>query len=222
MALRLIAAGLVCAHLAGCTVETETRVVGVGVTVSRMQVLGPDLREIRVEDGLALVLLPQTGSEEPHAVLEGHENLLRYVRLEQGAGTLRVSVDRGFALDPAPRVKVVAGTVDTVRGAGAGAVEVVDLAAEDFAFHLTGSETLRATGRVARLELNAVGSGAIDLSELLATRVVVETIGSGRIRLHATGEAQVRAIGSGLVTVSGGATIEKTVVGSGGVETAAR
>lgn len=217
-----VAVGLACALLAGCTVEGETRVEGVGVDVKRMEVLPASPQEITIEDGLRLRLVPPSGTEGPLVEFEGCENLLRHVRVEAHEGRLRLYVERGFSLHPAPSVRVVASGVTALRCVGAGAGEVLDYRGESLVLDLTGSESLRATGRVGTLELNAVGSAVLDLSALVASRVRVEAIGNALIRVHAEELAEVSTIGSGVVTVSGGAEIERSVVGSGGVERAER
>ena len=91
MHVHLLAAGLACTWLAGCNVESDTRVIGVGVEARRMVELARDPEQITVEDGLDLVVLPPTGSEAPHAVIVGYENLLAYVRVEEVEGRLRLS-----------------------------------------------------------------------------------------------------------------------------------
>lgn len=213
---------LVGALLPGCTVQAETRVLGTGVLVRRMQVLEPTFEEVRIADGLHLIVLPPNGSEGPHVVLEGHENLLRYVRVRNENGALRIDVEDGFRLDPAPTVQVVAAGLTSLRCVGAGTVEVFDLAGTTFEFDLTGSGSLSASGRVDSVQLSVVGSGATDLSELIANEARVETIGSGNVQLHADVRLVVSSIGSGVVTVSGEAEIERKVLGSGGVERAQR
>lgn len=102
-----------------------------------------------------------------------------------------------------------------VAGSGDLAIGALDTTSAEFA--IAGSGGVRASGKVAKLDVSIAGSGDVDLSALTATDASVSIAGSGNVRARATGTANVSIMGSGDVEMTGGAKCNVSKHGSGDV-----
>jgi hypothetical protein len=121
-----------------------------------------------------------------------------------GSGDVRVNEIRGDQFE---------GTI-----AGSGALNLGSLDVQQLKLSIAGSGEARASrGRAARAEYDIAGSGDVDASAIHAQDVHVSIAGSGDVRAHATGVADVDIVGSGDVTLTGGARCSVSKAGSGNV-----
>ena len=128
-----------------------------------------------------------------------------------------------------PRLTAVrltgSGTIyaDTVDGdaveaavTGSGDLKVAKLTGKSAEITVSGSGDLEiGGGTITSGELSVTGSGDIDAEGLVATTLEVSVTGSGNIEAQATGKADIRILGSGDVTLGGGATCSTRQMGSG-------
>ncbi|MFT3976648.1 MAG: DUF2807 domain-containing protein [Sphingomonas bacterium] len=88
---------------------------------------------------------------------------------------------------------------------GAGTLAVDGVQADQLGAVLTGTGTLRLSGRANRARLASSGSGTIDAGALTVSELTVHLDGTGETRVNARYTAQVTTTGLGKVTVLGSA-----------------
>ena len=106
-------------------------------------------------------------------------------------------------------------SVDAVL-TGSGDLKVAKLTAQSAEIKVSGSGDIEiGGGTVETAELAVTGSGDIDADGLAATTLDVSVTGSGNVEARATGDAGVSILGSGDVTIGGGAKCSTRQMGSG-------
>ena len=140
-----------------------------------------------------------------------------------GAGSIdidQVKADRFVAvLSSAGSVSI--GSIDTselkAAVAGAGSLSLGHVQAKALDADLAGAGQLRAAGKADTANVRLAGSGSFDNPEFTARNATIMSGGSGTIRANVTNEADIKALGSGIVVVTGGAKCTVNSTGSGGV-----
>ena len=107
----------------------------------------------------------------------------------------------------------------TLVQAGSGDIVVGKLEVADLSVSLNGSGDIKLDkpASAAKVEMNIVGSGDIDFAHLDADTAVVNIVGSGTGSLGESSSMVANIMGSGVIYYRGTPTIEKTVLGSGGL-----
>lgn len=230
-------AGLVEIEIAGAVDVRVVRggpAVAVGAQVSR-DAAGVSLQRagdrVRIEsEGFAVVAgngRTVIASGRGSIAIGGNANVV----IASGAGSIAAGGDvfvngvrvasshAGDGHVPGPVVVAIAiPVIPEVTIAGAGNVELRDLAQPSVLLQVTGSGDIEASGQVERVEVEIAGSGGIDAGNLVATEVKALISGSGDARVHATQAVRARVQGSGQVRVSGNPPQRDTrIMGSGRV-----
>ena len=198
--------------LASCTVELETHVVGSGVEVVAPRDVA-SFHALHASDGLEVRF-----RRSPTFLIEvrGDDNLVGHVETTvDGEGRLVIEIEKGYDLDPLPRVEVYAPGLESLSLTGSGLVALDDLAGEELWIALAGSGNVIARGAVRSVHVRAVGSGDVRLAELGVEDAYVKKTGSGGVELTASGRVSVKSVGSGDVEVGGAAQVKSTIIGSG-------
>lgn len=112
---------------------------------------------------------------------------------------------------------------DTVDGdaveavvTGSGDLKIAKLTGKSAEITVSGSGDIEiGGGTIGSGEISVTGSGDIDAEALVATTLAVSVTGSGNVDAQATGKADIRILGSGDVTLGGGATCSTRQTGSG-------
>lgn len=119
------------------------------------------------------------------------------------AGSSAVTVDRVKAKDFAANIS------------GSGSVRVAALDADMTAFNLSGSGTVTAAGSCGTGSAKISGSGDLKLAALKCATLSASIAGSGSIDAFATQTATLATMGSGDITLAGGARCTVSTAGSG-------
>lgn len=99
---------------------------------------------------------------------------------------------------------------------GSGDLKVAKLTGKRADITVSGSGDIEiGGGTIGSGELSVTGSGDIDADGLVATTLEVSVTGSGNVDAQATGKADIRILGSGDVTLTGGASCSTHQMGSG-------
>lgn len=113
-------------------------------------------------------------------------------------------------------------TVDRLTGrragatlAGSGAIEVAEVGADRLDATIAGSGVLRLSGRSETANLTIAGSGDFESARFSADSASVTVAGSGDARFGSSGKVRATIMGSGTVTVTGGASCTQSRMGSG-------
>jgi len=99
--------------------------------------------------------------------------------------------------------------------AGSGNIAIESLQTDRAEFEIAGSGDLSVAGTAGAVELNIAGSGDVAAGEFRMQRLDVDIAGSGDVEAYVTGTVEASFIGSGDVTVRGGAQCRSSTVGSG-------
>ncbi len=163
-----------------------------------------DRLEIRVEDGTLKI---------------GTKRGLDWSWHDHGRVTIAVTVPMLDAVDVAGSAAVAVDRIKAPRfGAnisGSGSVRVAALDADVAGFNVSGSGTATAAGRCGTGAAKISGSGELRLAALKCTTLSGSIAGSGSIDAFATQTATLATMGSGNITVAGGARCTVSSAGSG-------
>jgi hypothetical protein len=140
-------------------------------------------------------------------------------RAVEGSATIEVTAPSVKALTLAGSGTLEADRLrgDTVAAtvAGSGNLALGDLQAREFSGTMAGSGKLQVAGRSEQAHITIAGSGDIDARALSVDTAGVSIAGSGDAALRATRTVKANIVGSGDVTVTGGAKCTQTRMGSG-------
>lgn len=131
------------------------------------------------------------------------------LRAAEAPGSTRITVHvpslRALNINGGAQVKVA-----QMRGAridlglnGAGAIDVAALSAEDLNVTLTGTGEITLAGTTARTRVRSYGAGSILAEGLSAGDAMLVAESAGEVRMRVRYTAQVRAMGTGGITVLG-------------------
>jgi hypothetical protein len=230
------------ATIAACAATSSCGQVhaSAGKTVSRNYQVG-NFQEIEAAGPYDINV--QTGGN-PSVSARGPEKVLENIVVEVQGDKLRIhSQNHGFfnfgwgshgrtvftVTVPMIRAATLAGSgdlsVNSVSGdsfagtlAGSGDLSVGTVNVKSLKLSLAGSGDAKAgSGQAATAEYSAVGSGDIDARGVTVQQLTASIAGSGDIKSHATGTADVKVMGSGDVTVTGGAKCSFEKHGSGDI-----
>jgi len=123
----------------------------------------------------------------------------------------------GIAESGAIKVDKVSGARFKGEIAGSGDLVLPAIDAGEVSLSIAGSGGIHAGGKAKSVKYEIAGSGDIDAASLAAESAELSIAGSGGIKGHATGTAKVNLMGSGDVTLTGGAKCSVTKNGSGNI-----
>lgn len=196
-----------------------------------------DFTKVRVEGPYKVTL---TTGVAPFARASGSSVALDRVAIEVRGDTLVVHADKngwgGYpGEDPGP-VEVTVGTHDlsnvALTGAGSlginrvtgltfalgvqgsGAVQIDDVAADQFSVSLAGTASARLAGRTKRLTATLRGISALDAAKLGSPTAAITAEGSATVDAVATDTAQVNASGPATIRFAGRPSCELHLTGS--------
>lgn len=231
MALGSLVLGLAACHVTADAERSSGRTIDKRYDVSafdRIAVGGPF--DVTVTTGKTLAVRAR-----------GDEALLRDVEVIVEGGTLKIRSrhksgwrvnwghDRGSArfdvFVPALHSATIAGSgnldVDRVQGdfeakvAGSGDLGLGRVDGGKVDLMVAGSGNIRSAGTARSLGIKIAGSGDVDAAALSSKDAEVTVAGSGNVRARVTDHAAIKIVGSGDVTIDGGARCEVHKAGSG-------
>lgn len=157
-------------------------------------------QRFRLKDGALQVSSDNTGNDkESIATITVTLPALNKVTI---AGSGEITVER------------LAGDAEVVI-AGSGRILARDIAADRLDLSIAGSGKFKASGTVRRLDLSVAGSGSAKMAQVEVDKARVTIAGSGNAVFACDGEVNARIMGSGDVTVRGGARCKVQSLGSG-------
>lgn len=182
-----------------------------------------------------------TQGEDYKVRIEGDENLLEYVEVEQHGDILEVSSKDGFNLRPRNDIKVyvtaprmekleIAGSgsiisESRIRGsnkmnitiAGSGHVKLAEVDAPKIRGEIGGSGSITLKGTTKTFNAEVAGSGEIHAFELLSETTNINIAGSGDAEVFASKKLDVTIAGVGDVKYRGNPAVTQSKAGAGSV-----
>lgn len=154
----------------------------------------------------------------PFLEIEGEDNILDHIVIEEDQGELRVGMERGsYSYKRQLVVRATTAALDGLSLEGSGDIDARGVDSADFALALAGSGDIRVEGRAQQVDVRLSGSGDIDAQGLVAEDVRVSLAGSGEVHVHAASKLEVNLAGSGDVSYRGTPTKKINIAGSGEV-----
>jgi hypothetical protein len=198
-----------------------------------------DFKNVDVS-GAAKVLVSQ--GDHPSVKIEGDENLLQYMEVNQIGNKIEVREKPGFNLVPTTDLKVyvTAPVFNDIDASGAcdiiGQTKISN--PEDLAMHVSGAGDIRMEVDAPRLKAEVSGSGSIYLKGqtkdvyldltgaghaycfgLLSETTKVDISGAGSAEVYASVKLEAEVSGAGTVKYKGNATdVKQDVSGAGSVQ----
>ncbi len=213
------------------------KVRGNGVTSSQERNVG-SFNRINVSGPIEVLI---TQSNTTSVKIEGDENLLKYVEVENDGGELNIQPKKRYNLRPRSALRVhisapqyeffgVAGSGKIksltqinnnnelrIDIAGSGTIELnIDVPSIDSEISGSGTVILNGTTRNFKNEIN--GSGDVRAFNLLSENTEVEIAGSGDAEVYASKQLNVKISGSGDVAFKGNPVVKQSTSGSGNIK----
>ncbi len=198
-----------------------------------------DFKNVDVS-GAAKVLVSQ--GDHPSVKIEGDENLLPYMEVNQIGNKIEVREKPGFNLVPTTDLKVyvTAPVFNDIDASGAcdiiGQTKIAN--PENLAMHVSGAGDIKMEVDAPRLKAEVSGSGSVDLKgqtkdvyldltgaghahcfDLLSESTKVDISGAGSAEVYASVKLEADVSGAGTVKYKGNATdVKQNVSGAGSVQ----
>jgi hypothetical protein len=150
-------------------------------------------------------------------VVHADTNLVRRVTTRVVAGTLVIGTSGAFTARSPMSVEVSLPALAAVTLSGSGEITVNGIAQSRLVVTLSGSGALYASGSARQLDVTLSGSGLAQLDSLVASDVRAVVVGSGLIRVTATGRLNAAVPGTGAIIYSGNPVVTSSITGTGAV-----
>jgi hypothetical protein len=176
--------------------------------------------------------------------IEGDENLLSYIEVEQHNNTIEVSTKKGYNLRPTKKMKIYVTSPDynklevsgacnintenkltlnnplTLEVSGAGDINA-DVNAPKVEAEVSGSGNVNMKGETKNFELRISGAGDAKCYDLLTETAKVNISGAGSAQVYASVELDAHVSGAGSIKYKGNAPkVNQQVSGAGSVKKA--
>jgi len=151
-------------------------------------------------------------------VVNGDDNLLDRITTDVVATTLVIDDSGGFSTNSQMSVDVTVPSLRAITLSGSGNIDADDVHAGRLVVRLSGSGNIRAAGEAAQLHVTLIGSGEVELMQLVARDVHADLQASGHIAVYATDSLDASVTGTGAITYLGSpARVQKSVTGNGAI-----
>ncbi len=156
--------------------------------------------------------------------IEAEENLQQHITTEVSGGRLKISVEKGYSLEPSRNhsIKVTVPVTDLEEVSLTGSGDIVSnemITSDNFAIKITGSGNVRLPLKARNTSASITGSGDIDLAGS-STDFDCKVTGSGDISAFdfECENVQATVTGSGDIQVYASESLRASVPGSGDIE----
>ncbi|MDX1754065.1 Putative auto-transporter adhesin, head GIN domain [Salinimicrobium sediminis] len=161
---------------------------------------------------------------EGNIKVEAEENLQQHITTEVSGGKLKISVEKGYSLNPSRNSDIIITVpftdLDAVSLTGSGDIRSSDMiTTKDFSLSVTGSGNIKLPVQAENTSASITGSGDIDLKGS-STEFNCKVTGSGDISAFDFKAQHVRVTvtGSGDVQVYASESLKASTPGSGDIE----
>lgn len=238
MLMRNIIIVLICfaVFLSSCEFMGGKRVNGNGVTSTQQRNTG-DFNGVDVSGPIKVFISQDSVSS---VKIEGDENLLEYIEVDNNGDNLEIRTRRGYNLRPRTGIKiyVTAPSFDKLAVTGSGELKtqtkisnvknmdvsvtgsgdmILDIDAPAINSEITGSGNITINGGTRSFSTEVTGSGEVHAFNLLSESTNVEITGSGDVEVFASKQLKINISGAGDVKYKGNPTVSQSVAGSGNI-----
>jgi hypothetical protein len=229
---------LICFALFFCSCEFMggKRVTGNGVLSTQQRNLG-DFNGVDVSGPIKVFISQNSVSS---VKIEGDENLLEYIEIENQGDDLEIRTRRGYNLRPRSGIKIyiTAPSFDKLAVTGSGELKtqtkisngknvgvsvtgsgdmILNIDAPSINSEITGSGNITINGGTRNFSTEVTGSGEVHAFDLLSENTKVTITGSGDVEIFASKQLDINISGSGDVKYKGNPSVNKSVAGAGDI-----
>ncbi|MFN2458170.1 MAG: head GIN domain-containing protein [Chitinophagaceae bacterium] len=219
-----------------CTYMGGRRVIGNGVFASKTHNV-EGFNNITVSGPIDVFI---SQGNDFTVKVEGDENLLEYIEIEEHGDELEISPKDRYNLRPKAGIKVfvIAPVFDQLSVAGSGSIKsqtkitnsnkmqvnvggsgdvLIEADAPTITTNIGGSGSISVKGNTRNFIVHIGGSGEINAFDLLSETTNVNIAGSGDAEISASKELHIKIAGSGDVAYKGNPVVKQNTVGSGNI-----
>jgi hypothetical protein len=221
MTLRILVLMLAAAALAGCGDDYGSGssaagcIKGSGKVVTQDRTIGP-FTAIEL-DSIGDLTAEQTGTDS--LKVETDDNLQSIVTSAIKDGTLTLA-ERGCHNCSPTKIAftVTAKTLQKLDLPSTGSATVAKLDGPNLTVTISGTGSVKLSGRVGSLKIVSSGTGSCDASGLVAKDVSVNLSGTGNVRISATDTLDAKDSGTGNIRYSGSPKLTQSNTGTGSIK----
>lgn len=124
-----------------------------------------------------------------------------------------------FSLTKPVMIQVIVKNLQHIAASGANELILPNFDGRSLKIQTSGSIEANLSGKVGQLDMQISGSGQVNASNLVAKKVKIRLIGSGKVRVHATDQLDTKITGSGSIMYTGNPdNVGQSIIGSGTLE----
>ena len=216
------------------------RIHGNGVIKTEERTVSP-FKEVEASGDIKLMV--SQGDLKP-VKLEGDENILPYIEVDQEGDRIKIKTKQGYNLSPSSDLNVyvtspvyssieVSGSSDimgqnkitnpenlALEASGAGDIEM-EVDAPEITASISGSGSISLKGQTKDLDINFSGAGHAYCYDLLTENTKVDISGAGSAEVYASVKLEADVSGAGNITYKGNASnVTQQISGAGSVNKA--
>lgn len=206
-----LALSAVAISLAACSVAQAKGITGSGQPRTEARTT-PPFTEIEVRGAIAADVT--VGSAQTIAV-SGDDNVVPIIRTTVKKGRLIIDARSPYTTRRGVSVTITVPNLLALGASGSSGVTVRGVDGEALALAVSGSGSIEATGKAARLALAVSGSGSLHARGVVSDDATVAVSGSGGAELSVARGLTVQLSGSGTVDYWGDPAVTQAISGSG-------
>lgn len=210
---RILLLVLLLSLVAGCH-RMHDKVAGSGKLQTQKREVG-SFTSISTEGAFDLEVVCQ---QAQNVEIEGDDNVLSLVSTEVSNNVLHIKSARSYSVSHPITLRISVPDLAGIAASGAGNITVSEIKGEKFGIEASGAPSIKASGEVGLLEVDASGAGTIDTHRLLAARVVVDAKGVVKVEVYAGKQLDTTITGPSQVVYEGEPVVNQTINGPGSLE----
>jgi hypothetical protein len=236
---KLLVSGFVALFLfSSCIYLGGKRVKGNGNIITETRSVS-SFDEVEVHGALDVYV--SSGETSPVRI-EGDENLMKYIVVDQDGDRLEIRTKSGYNLRPSRKMKIHVTSPRFVKLSVSGACNIIGenkiVTPDDLELHVSGAGDIRAEADAPKISASISGSGNVDLRgntrdfdldlsgagkarcyDLMAENTRVSISGAGSAEVYASVELKANVSGAGSVRYKGNASkVDQQISGAGSVK----
>lgn len=135
--------------------------------------------------------------------ITGDDNIVPWMQTEVKDGELQLSITKSYSSKLPITVSIASPQLEAISLEGSSAMRLNSIQAANFLIHSIGSGDISASGRVAFLKIHILGTGDVDVKNLISDKVNINVKGSGDLVLTAKQSLTTVVSGTGDIVYFG-------------------
>ena len=155
--------------------------------------------------------------DEQSVAVSVDDNLQEVIETTVADGRLTIKPNNDIS-DFKLEIEIVVVKLDELKLSGVGTMNLESIDSEDLAVKISGATKINGSGKAKSMTIKSSGACNLNLKDLVAGTVTIESSGASKSTVHATEKLDAKVSGVGKVTCYGSPkTVDKSVKGVGKV-----